>query len=53
MTPAEQNDLSAMEPGRARRMRDSLDSWFDEVESERLAISGANRQPETVAARFR
>ncbi len=50
--PGEQNDLAGREPERAKRMRDALDSWWEEVESERLAIAPENRQPTPVAARI-
>ncbi len=50
--PGEQVDLVAEEPARAAQMRDRLDSWFKEVESERRAISPDDRQPQTIAARF-
>jgi arylsulfatase A-like enzyme len=50
--PDEQNDLSAREPQRAAAMLRRLESWFEEVESERLAIPADQRHPKTVAARF-
>ncbi len=50
--PGEVNDLAAQEPTRARTMRDALDSWFEEVESERRAITAENRHPQPIAARF-
>lgn len=50
--PGEQTDLAPQHPERASAMRDRLDSWFEEVESERQAISTENRIPQTAAARF-
>ncbi len=50
--PEERNDLAQAEPERATQMRNRLDSWFEEVESERQAISPEDRQPETAAARW-
>ncbi len=50
--PGEQNDLASLEPGRVAGMRNRLDSWFEEVETERLAITSENRHPETAAVRF-
>lgn len=50
--PAEQVDLASREPQRAASMRDRLDSWFEDVETERQAIRPENRQPSPVAARF-
>lgn len=50
--PAEQNDLSTQQPRKAANMRDKLDTWFEEVESERQAIKPQNREPQTIAAPF-
>ena len=37
--PREQNDLADAEPGRAASLLRELESWFEEVEAERLIIA--------------
>jgi arylsulfatase A len=36
--PGEQNDLAAQEPDRARRMLRRLETWFEQVETDRASI---------------
>jgi arylsulfatase A len=50
--PAEQNDLSADEPERTATMLGKLDTWFEDVEAERISIDEDQRQPSPVSARF-
>jgi arylsulfatase A len=50
--PGETADVAGEHPDRARKMLSELETWFEEVEGERQNISGENRQPVPVAARF-
>ena len=42
--PGEQNDLASKYPERTSKMLTELETWFEEVEAERLTIPGALRQ---------
>jgi arylsulfatase A len=50
--PGEEDDLSAREPQRAAAMLRRLENWFEEVETERLAIPPDQRHPQPLSARF-
>ena len=50
--PGEQHDISAQEPERAAAMLRRLESWFEDVEAERVSISPSQRHPQPVKARL-
>lgn len=39
--PGEMHDLASQHPGRVSRMLSDLETWFEDVEAERLTIAGA------------
>jgi arylsulfatase A-like enzyme len=42
--PFEQNNLADAHPDRVSRMLSSLETWFEDIEAERLTIPGAQRE---------
>jgi arylsulfatase A-like enzyme len=52
LDPGEQHDISAQEPERAASMLARLETWFEDVEGERISISPAQRHPQPISARF-
>ena len=50
--PGEKVDLATQNPLRAADMLSKLDTWFEEVEAERLSIPAEQRHPRPISARF-
>lgn len=50
--PGEQHDISTQEPERAAAMLTKLETWFEDVEAERISIQPGQRHPQPVSARF-